>query len=205
MGTTQAVFLGRPGLEYRFAVAVLQGDLPDHDYYVPVLSLNRKGELVDMARKEGYDLIQRDTLEFLQGLSAEDRWASACRRIYRFLAEDCVYTLDLLENRVHMPVDMDDSAPFPDNLTERSGTGKLSPTRASWLINRALERGEGKDSLPAWQIGRAQDLSNCLLHMSDCFCTLYPNDYTVSGYVLPGERVSVRDEDAVMFVVDIHR
>jgi len=205
MGTTQVVFLGRPGLDYRFAVAVLQGELPDHDYYVPILSLNRKGELVDMARKEGCDLIQRDTLDFLLGLPAEDRWTAACRRIYKLLAEDCVYTLDLLENRVHMPVSLDDSAPLPENLTARTGTGKFSPIRACCLINRALEKCEGGEGLQAWQICQAQDLSNCLLHMSDCFCTLYPDDYTVSGYVLPGERVSVRDEDAVMFVVDVHR
>ena len=205
MGTTQVVFLGRPGLDYRFAVAVLQGDLPDHDYYVPILSLNRKGELVEMARKEGYDLIQCDTLDFLLGLPAEDRWTAACRRIYKLLAEDCVYTLDLLENRVHIPVSLDDSAPLPETLTARSGMGKFSPIRASCLINRALEKSEGREDLPAWQIGRAQDLSHCLLHMSHGFCALYPDDYTVSAYVLPREHVSVRDEDAVMFVVDVHR
>lgn len=205
MGTTQVVFLGRPGLEFRFAIAAMQGNLPDHDYYTPIFTLNRKGELEELARKEGYDLFQRDTLEFIQGLPAEERWEAARRRIYKFLAEDCMFMLDLLQNTKHTPVNLDDNEPLPEWLTARSGIGAVPAIRAIHLIDRALENAVAKEGVSQRNIWLAQDLSNCLLHMTDCFCTLYPGDYTVSGYVLPGEHVTVREEDAVMLFVDIHR
>jgi hypothetical protein len=205
MGTTQVVFLGHSGLDDRFARAVFQGDLPDHDYFLPILTLNRKGELVDLAQKEGYDLVRRDPLDFLLGLPAEERWEAEQRRIFKLLSEDCMSTLDFLQNTPHTPINLDDSAPLPECLIARNGTGMFSPIRASCLIGRALEKVDGREDLPPWRIQQAQDLSHCLIHMEDCFCTIHPFDYTVPGYVLPFESVNVKDEDAFMFIVDIHR
>lgn len=209
MGLTEFVFLGLPGLESRFDMLVGDNIVDINDYYIPIFTINRKGEVKNLWKDQdtGFD---NDTLDMVMAVPVEERWNFAYRLAENNLAGHTFCLMNELSGVKSTPTSRTDKPTLVDAITDEDCTAcvltyeevakQLTETGCKGLLGY-LDR-----DIPDWRLNQALELGNCLSHMDGCFCELpYDDEYLITNFVLQGEYVNAMSEDAVLLFVDIHR
>ena len=209
MGLTEFVFLGLPGLETRFEMLVGDRTIDINDYFVPIFTINRKGDVKNLWEDQGTDY-DNETLDMVMAVPTEERWSFAYRLAENNVADHTFWLMNELSGAKNTPTSRTDKPTLVEAISEdghpacvltyKDVSKKLTDTGCSAFLGY-LDR-----DIPDWRINQALALGNCLDNMDGCFCKLaYDDEYLITNYVLPGEDVNAISEDAVMLFVDIHR
>lgn len=194
MGLIEYAFLGKQDVVEKFQLYTSEDVISIHgdQYFIPVLSLNKKGELKDFWT--GGDLSPRGrlhvTLELLKRCEPNLRWELALAHVQSGVDGDILSMISAISGKKE--------SDYVDSLEGKTYAEKRQ------VLEQVVRTQTAFNACPLWRIQEAINLVESLSSMEGPFCTLSADtDNVISSYTL--DYVSLNSDQATLFIVEIHK